>query len=81
VVYPVSRDHLSEQVFAEQVATVYRLLPFTLALAVVGGTLILIVLWIFAPHPWLVGWYFVHLVVTLHGYLMTRAYRRAAPPP
>ncbi len=81
MVHPASSDHMREQVFAEQVAIVFRLLPFTLALAAVGGTRVLFVLWSSAPHPLLVGWYLIHLLVTLNGYLLTRAYRRAAPPP
>ena len=60
---------------------IYRLLPPTLTTAVMGGTLALFVLWFTAPHALLVAWYFVHLGVTLHGYLMARAYRQAAPGP
>lgn len=78
--HPVARGDLSEQVFAEQVAIVYRLLPFTLAQAALGGTIVLLVLWLSVPHTWLVGWYLVHLLVILYGYLLIRAYRRAALP-
>ena len=78
---PAPADDLSEQVFAQQIATIFRLLPPTLAIGVAGGTLVLFVLWFSAPHALLVGWYLVHLGVTLHGYLLTRAYRRAAPRP
>jgi signal transduction histidine kinase/CheY-like chemotaxis protein len=78
---PAPSADLSGQVFAEQIATIYRLLPPTLAISVAGGSLVLFVLWFSAPHALLVGWYLVHLGVTLHGYLLTRAYRRAAPHP
>jgi len=78
---PAPGADLSEQVFAQQIATIFRLLPPTLAIGVAGGALVLFVLWFSASHALLVGWYLVHLGVTLHGYLLTRAYRRAAPPP
>ncbi|MGP1680642.1 MAG: ATP-binding protein [Burkholderiales bacterium] len=78
---PAPEADLSAQVFAQQIATIYRLLPPTLAISVAGGALVLFVLWFSAPHALLLGWYLVHLGVTLHGYLLTRAYRRAAPRP
>ncbi|MBE0622625.1 MAG: hybrid sensor histidine kinase/response regulator, partial [Burkholderiales bacterium] len=78
---PAPAADLSAKVFAEQIATIYRLLSPTLGISVVGSTLVVFVLWFSAPHVLLLGWYLVHLGVTLHGYLLTRAYRRAAPGP
>ncbi len=79
--FPAPTADLSAKVFAEQIATIYRLLPPTLGISVVGATLVVFVLWFSAPHALLLAWYLVHLSVTLHGYLLTRNYRRVAPGP
>ncbi|MBL8415758.1 MAG: response regulator [Propionivibrio sp.] len=75
------RSDLEPLVFAEQIAMVYRLTPHTLAMSVVGSTLILLLLWSSAPHTVLIGWYLLHHAVTLVRYLLIRAYRRACPGP
>ncbi|MBL8420843.1 MAG: response regulator [Dechloromonas sp.] len=75
------RSDLEALVFAEQIAMVYRLTPHTLAMSVVGSTLILLLLWSSAPRTVLIGWYLLHHAVTLVRYLLIRAYRRACPAP
>jgi signal transduction histidine kinase/CheY-like chemotaxis protein len=72
-------DDLSRKVFAEQIALIYRLIPNTLILSVVGSTLVLTILWSSTPHGLLLSWYLIHHIVTLGRYLLVRAYRRAAP--
>ncbi len=74
-----ANDDLSRQVFAEQIALIYRLIPNTLSLSVVGATLALAILWSSAPRGLLIGWYLIHHIVTLGRYLLVRAYQRAAP--
>jgi TMAO reductase system sensor TorS len=68
-------------VFAEQIAMVYRLTPHTLAMSMIGSTLILGLLWSSAPRGLLLVWYLLHHAVTLARYLLIRAYRRANPTP
>ena len=72
---------LEAGVVAERIGMIYRLTPHTLAMSVVGSTLILLVLWQSAPRLLLLGWYALHHLVTLLRYLLIRAYRRADPPP
>ena len=75
------RSDLEALVFAEQIAMVYRLTPHTLAMSVIGSTLVLLAMWPSAPRTLLLGWYLLHHVVTLCRYLLIRAYRRANPAP
>ncbi len=75
------QSDIEARVFAEQIAMIYRLTPHTLAMSVIGSTLILLALWASTPHPLLLGWYLLHHVITLSRYLLIRAYRRAEPPP
>jgi hypothetical protein len=70
---------LEAGVVAERIGMIYRLTPHTLAMSVVGSTLILLVLWQSAPRLLLLGWYALHHLVTLLRYLLIRAYRRADP--
>ncbi|WP_300454605.1 ATP-binding protein [Accumulibacter sp.] len=69
------------RVFAEQIALVYQLTPHTLAMSVIGATLVLVVLWSSASTALLVGWYVTHHLVTLARYRLILGYRRAAPEP
>ena len=71
-----SRPEIERRVFAEQVALVHRLTPFTLLMSLIGSTLVLLVLWDGAPRQLLVGWYLLHHLVTLARYLEIRAWRR-----
>jgi len=75
------RDALEERVFAEQIALIHQLTPFTLLMSVIGSTLVLLVLWEGAPRALLVGWYLLHHLVTFVRWLEIRAFRRAAPAP
>ena len=75
------QSDIEARVFAEQIAMIYRLTPHTLAMSVIGSTLILVALWTSAPHPLLFGWYLLHHVITLCRYRLIRSYRRADPPP
>jgi signal transduction histidine kinase/CheY-like chemotaxis protein len=75
----MTKDDFSEQVFAEQIATVYRLTPFTLAMSMIGSTLVLMVLWSTFSHALLIGWYLAHHLVTIGRYALIRAYRRTSP--
>ena len=77
---PSGRD-LPQLVFAEQVAIVYGLTPFTLAMTIVGANLVLFVMWSLTPHVILVTWYGVIHLVTLGRYLLILGYRRRAPAP
>jgi signal transduction histidine kinase/CheY-like chemotaxis protein len=72
---------IGTRVFAEQIAMVYRLTPHTLAMSLLGSTLILVVLWTSAPRTVLIAWYLLHHLVTLARCLLIRAYRRAKPAP
>jgi two-component system, sensor histidine kinase len=72
---------MESRVFAEQIALIYSLTPYTLLMSMIGSTLVLLVLWSSTPRLILIGWYLSHHLVTLLRYLLIRAYRRAAPPP
>jgi len=71
---------IEARVFAEQIAMIYRLTPHTLAMSVIGSTLVLVALWTSAPLPLLFGWYLLHHLITLCRYRLIRSYRRADPP-
>lgn len=71
---------LDSQVFIEQVASVYRLTPFTLAVSVAGSTLLLVVLWQSVATEMLISWYLFHHLVYLGRYALLRAYQRAGDP-
>jgi signal transduction histidine kinase/CheY-like chemotaxis protein len=81
VVRPPSGRDLSQLVFAERVAIVYGLTPFTLAITIVGANLVLFVMWSLASHVILFTWYGVIHLVTLGRYLLILGYRRRAPAP
>lgn len=81
MVRPSSGRDLPQLVFAEQVAIVYGLTPFTLAMTVVGANLVLFVMWSLTPHVVLFTWYGVIHLVTLGRYLLIAGYRRRAPAP
>ncbi len=72
---------IETRVFAEQIAIVYRLTSHTLAMSIVGSTLVLLALWSSAPRALLVGWYLLHHAVTLARHLLVRAYGRVNPAP
>ena len=79
---PVSEhDDIDTRIFAEQIAMVYQLTPHTLAMSMIGSTLILFALWSLAPPALLLSWYVLHHLVTLLRYLLIRSYRRARPEP
>ncbi|HMW56025.1 MAG TPA: histidine kinase dimerization/phospho-acceptor domain-containing protein [Accumulibacter sp.] len=53
-------DDIGTQVFAEQIAMIYRLTPHLLAMSMIGSTLVLLTLWPSAPHALVLGWYARH---------------------
>jgi len=75
-----SRD-LATLVYAEQVATLYRLAPFTLVMSVVAATFTWTILDWATQAASLVGWMLAHHCVILGRCLLVRAYRRAGPAP
>ncbi|MCZ7563058.1 MAG: hypothetical protein M5U08_03950 [Burkholderiales bacterium] len=76
-----ARGDLALLVYAEQVATVYRLAPFTLVMSVVAATFTWGILdWAIASAS-LGEWLLAHHAVILGRYALVRAYRRAAPAP
>jgi len=81
VVRPPSGRDLRQLVFAEQVAIVYGLTPFTLAITIVGANLVLFVMWSLTPHIILFTWYGMIHLVTLGRYFLILGYRRRAPAP
>jgi len=77
---PATRD-LATLVHAEQVATLYRLAPFTLAMSVVAATFTWAILDWATDAATLAGWMLAHHAVILGRYLLVRAYERATPAP
>jgi two-component system, sensor histidine kinase and response regulator len=69
------------QVFADQVEMIYRLTPHTLAMSVVGSSIVFLALWSSTALVPLLAWYALHHSVTLARFLTIRAYRNASPPP
>jgi signal transduction histidine kinase/HPt (histidine-containing phosphotransfer) domain-containing protein/ActR/RegA family two-component response regulator len=74
-----ARDDTATLVYAEQVATLYRLAPFTLVMSIVAATFTWLLLDGAGAATSLLGWMLVHHVVILGRYLLGRAYQRAAP--
>jgi len=78
---PASAEAVERLVYAEQVATLYQLAPFTLAMSVVAATIAWLFLDWFGGASTLGLWMFAHHAVAAARYLVVRAYARAAPPP
>ncbi|MBZ0133606.1 MAG: hypothetical protein K8F53_13415, partial [Rhodocyclaceae bacterium] len=76
-----SKSDIDSRIFAEQIALIHGLTPYTLLMSMIGSTLVLFVLWDGAPRSLLIGWYLLHHAVTLLRYLEILAFRRAAPTP
>ena len=76
-----SKSDIDSRIFAEQIALIHGLTPYTLLMSMIGSTLVLFVLWDGAPRSLLIGWYLLHHAVTLLRYLEILAFRRAAPAP
>ena len=76
-----SKSDIDNRIFAEQIALIHGLTPYTLLMSMIGSTLVLFVLWDGAPRSLLIGWYLLHHAVTLLRYLEILAFRRAAPAP
>jgi TMAO reductase system sensor TorS len=74
-------DDTATLVYAEQVATLYRLAPFTLAMSIVAATFTWLLLDSAGAATSLFAWMLAHHVVILGRYLLGRAYERAAPAP
>ncbi|NJN40231.1 MAG: hypothetical protein HC807_04375 [Gammaproteobacteria bacterium] len=74
-------DATATLVYAEQVATLYRLAPFTLAMSIVAATFTWLLLDVAGAATSLMGWMLAHHAVILGRYAVIRAYRRAAPSP
>ncbi len=77
---PSGRD-LTQAVFAEQVAIVYGLTPFTLAMNIVGANMVLFICWSLSSRVVLLTWYGMIHVITLCRFLLILSYRRRAPAP
>jgi len=76
-----TREDTAALVRAEQVATLYRLAPFTLAMSIVAATFTWLILDLVGAATSLLTWMLAHHVVILGRFLLVRAYRRAAPAP
>ncbi|MCC6608439.1 MAG: response regulator [Burkholderiales bacterium] len=72
---------LTTLVYSEQVATLYRLAPFTLVMSVVAATFTWGILDWTIDAVALGGWLLAHHAVILARYLVLRAYARARPAP
>ncbi|MCG6875497.1 MAG: response regulator [Betaproteobacteria bacterium] len=77
----VASEDTAALVRAEQVATLYRLAPFTLAMSIVAATFTWLILDVAGAATSLLAWMLVHHAVILGRLLLVRAYRRAAPAP
>jgi len=75
------RDDTETLVQAEQVATLYRLAPFTLVMSIVAATFTWLILDVLGGAASLLLWMFAHHAVILSRLLLVQAYRRAAPAP
>ncbi len=69
---------LEELIFAEQIAILHRLAPFTFAMSVVASTVVLLSLFDLADTHVLVGWYLLHHSVYALRYRWVRLYWRQA---
>jgi two-component system, sensor histidine kinase len=76
-----AREDTATLVYAEQVATLYRLAPFTLAMSIVAATVTWLILDVASGATSLLAWMVAHHIVTLGRYLIVRAYRRTSPAP
>ncbi len=76
-----AKDDTATLVYAEQVATLYRLAPFTLGMAIVSATFTWLILDVVGGATSLLVWMLAHHAVVIGRFLLVRAYRRAAPAP
>ncbi len=74
-------DDIAALVHAEQVATLYRLAPFTLAMSIVAATFTWLLLDVAGAATSLLAWMLAHHAVIIVRFALVRAYRRAAPAP
>lgn len=77
-VNPTGDSELEACVFAERVAMVYRMTPFTLAMAVVFSTIMWIALDAVVDREKLALWWVANNAVSLWRYQLIRAYRRSS---
>jgi len=74
-------DDIELRVYAEQVALLYSMTPFTLAMAAVLSTILALALAPIVPLVELACWYAANNGVSLLRYLLIRRYRRVQPRP
>jgi hypothetical protein len=76
----LAQPQWATRVFAEKVATLYRLNSFILAMSTVASIVMWAVLEPFSPPIALNLWLVATNLTTLGRYLLVRAYRTAKPP-
>jgi signal transduction histidine kinase/ActR/RegA family two-component response regulator len=74
-------DDIELRVYAERVALLYSMTPFTLAMAVLLSTIITVAAASVVPFASLVSWYAANNGVSLWRYMLIRRYRRVQPSP
>ncbi len=77
----VPDDDIELRVYAERVALLYSMTPFTLAMAVVLSTILTIAAASMLPVVKLVSWWAANNGVSLLRYMLIRRYRRVQPRP
>jgi signal transduction histidine kinase/ActR/RegA family two-component response regulator len=75
------RNDIEMRVYAEQVALLYSMTPFTLRMAVLFSTMVVVALAPTLPLGKLAVWYLAGILVSALRYLVIRRYRREQPPP
>ena len=76
-----AREDTATLVHAEQVATLYRLAPFTLVMSIVAATFTWVILDVAGKAVSLFAWMLAHHAVIAGRFALAHAYRRAAPAP
>jgi signal transduction histidine kinase/CheY-like chemotaxis protein len=74
-------DDIEQRVYAERVALLYSMTPFTLAMAVLLSTILAVVFAPVLPFVELACWYAANNGVSALRYLLIRHYRRVQPRP
>jgi len=76
-----AKEDTAKLVHAEQVATLYRLAPFTLVMSIVAATFTWVILDVAGKAVSLFAWMLAHHAVIAGRLALVHAYRRAAPAP
>src|SRR5829696_3969265 len=78
---PQTPPRTDVRILAEQVAMLYRMAPYALAMSAAGSLMIVAIFASVAARGPLIAWFVIVNLTYIARYVLVRAHRRAAPPP